>query len=159
MLTEQGRVIALERGAVWVETVRKSTCGSCSAKPGCGHSVLAELTSKAGVIRVRDTASVRADTLSVGQQVEIAIPEAVILRGSLMVYLLPLVLGLMGALFLSNVVQASSDLPAIVGFIFGLTLGFATVRVVPRWFGWEAQMEPSLARVVSPESLIAASRS
>ncbi|MBF2948649.1 transcriptional regulator, partial [Pseudomonas aeruginosa] len=37
MIEEQGRVVATEPGAVWVETVCRSTCSSCSANAGCGQ--------------------------------------------------------------------------------------------------------------------------
>ena len=40
MLIETGRVVALEGNTVWVETLRQSACGSCSARAGCGHGVL-----------------------------------------------------------------------------------------------------------------------
>ena len=40
MIEEQGRVVAREPGAIWVETVRAGTCSSCPARQGCGHSVI-----------------------------------------------------------------------------------------------------------------------
>ena len=40
MIEEQGRVVAREPGAIWVETVRAGTCSSCQARQGCGHSVI-----------------------------------------------------------------------------------------------------------------------
>jgi sigma-E factor negative regulatory protein RseC len=40
MLTEQARVVALDAETVWVETIRQSSCGSCSARAGCGHGML-----------------------------------------------------------------------------------------------------------------------
>ena len=42
MLIETGRVVAVEANeeALWVETIRQSTCGSCAANKGCGHGLL-----------------------------------------------------------------------------------------------------------------------
>ena len=40
MLTETGRVVAVDGDRLWVETIRKSTCGSCAAQKGCGHGLL-----------------------------------------------------------------------------------------------------------------------
>ncbi|WP_300492285.1 SoxR reducing system RseC family protein, partial [uncultured Alcanivorax sp.] len=40
MLLEQGTVVAVEADAIWVETVRASTCGACKAKAGCGHHLV-----------------------------------------------------------------------------------------------------------------------
>ncbi len=49
MIEEQGRVVATEPGAVWVETVRRSTCSSCSANAGCGQGLMQRLGVGAGV--------------------------------------------------------------------------------------------------------------
>jgi len=32
VIEEQGRVVSVEPGSAWVETVRQSTCGSCQAR-------------------------------------------------------------------------------------------------------------------------------
>lgn len=48
MIEEQGRVVATEPGAVWVETVRRSTCSSCSANAGCGQGLMQRLGVGAG---------------------------------------------------------------------------------------------------------------
>ncbi|MDF3932676.1 SoxR reducing system RseC family protein, partial [Pseudomonas citronellolis] len=43
MIEEQGRVIGVEPGAVWVETLRQSTCSACNARAGCGQGLLQQL--------------------------------------------------------------------------------------------------------------------
>ncbi len=53
MIEEQGRVVATEPGAVWVETVRRSTCSSCSANAGCGQGLMQRLGVGARRARVR----------------------------------------------------------------------------------------------------------
>ena len=40
MITETGRVVSVESDCVWVETIRKSTCNSCSAQKACGHGLM-----------------------------------------------------------------------------------------------------------------------
>ena len=45
MIEERGRVLSTEPGAVWVATIRSSTCGSCQAKAGCGQALLQKLGS------------------------------------------------------------------------------------------------------------------
>jgi len=49
MLTETARVVALDSDAVWVETLRQTSCGSCAARSGCGHGMLN--TARAGASR------------------------------------------------------------------------------------------------------------
>lgn len=87
MIEEQGRVIAVEPGAVWVETLRKSTCSACSAKAACGQGLLNQLGAGArrGYVRALSGFS-----LQVGDAVVIGVREDLLVRGSVLVYLLPL---------------------------------------------------------------------
>ena len=87
MIEERGHVLSVEDGAVWVETVRRSTCGSCSARAGCGQAMLQKLGSGArqGFVRVLSDSSHR-----VGDVVVIGVPENAVVRSSLLVYAVPL---------------------------------------------------------------------
>ena len=98
MLIETGRVVAVEADALWVETIRQSTCGTCAARQGCGHGLLNRIgDGRTGYVRVlRGPASDRRPC-AVNDQVRISIPEQVILRGSAVVYMLPLLCMLAGA--------------------------------------------------------------
>ena len=42
MLTETGKVIAIEDDGLWVETLQLSACAQCAARQGCGQRVLAK---------------------------------------------------------------------------------------------------------------------
>ena len=53
MIEEQARVVALEAGAVWVETRRQSTCGGCSANAGCGQGLMDKIGVRASHGHVR----------------------------------------------------------------------------------------------------------
>ena len=64
MLLERGRVVAIEADAVWVETIRRSTCAGCSARSGCGHGVLARASGGRGLIRALETPALRAAALA-----------------------------------------------------------------------------------------------
>lgn len=121
MIEETGRVVAVEQGAVWVETIRKSACDSCSSQKGCGHSVLAKLGSGKNHVRVLNNFS-----LSEGDEVVIGIPEDVVVKGSLMAYFLPL----LTLLFASVVGQLMWDTEAYtIGCgVAGLGVGFLLVR-------------------------------
>lgn len=98
MIEEQGQVVACEADAVWVETIRRSTCGSCSARAGCGQALLQKIGPGRRRGRIRVLCS---EPLRVGEQVLIGVPEQAVLRGSLLVYLLPL-LGLFAAALLGE---------------------------------------------------------
>ena len=145
MIEETGRVVAVENGAVWVETLRKSTCQSCAAKPGCGHSLIE-----------RDRAGARAQirALAVGyrlrldDQVVLGIPEGALLKGAVMVYLLPLVLLFVGAL-LGTALSAglAYDLAAPTG-VAGLLLGLMINRRYSQRHADDETLQPKVLRLV-----------
>lgn len=143
-IIETGRVVALEGGAAWVETIRSSACGSCAARSGCGHRTLAGvLTSDKGLVRARESDSLKATECSVNDRVEISIPRSTLSVGALMLYGLPLVSGITLALM----VGAGSDARAAAGFFAGLLGAFAGLR----WMSSQSlfgAVEPQLERIV-----------
>jgi len=95
LIEESVQVLSVESDYLWVEGVQRSACQSCAAQRGCGQSLLAKLTLRPVHLRValdgRDGGS-----FQVGQSVTIGIADHVVVRGSLLVYLLPLLLLLPG---------------------------------------------------------------
>lgn len=154
MLTETGRVVAVERDGIWVETIRQSTCGSCAARQGCGHRLLNRLgDGKQGYIRVLP-GRVSPAECEINDQVRIGIPGEVILRGSLVVYLLPLLTLLLGAgsavALFPGQTSGADDGVAVLGATFGLALGIALVR----WHAWrhrhDRRLQPTLLERLPP---------
>jgi sigma-E factor negative regulatory protein RseC len=144
MPTEHGRVVALEPQGVWVETVRSSACGRCAAKAGCGHGVLAQVLARGkGLIRAR-AGQVALESLTLGDVVEIQLPESVLTGGALAVYGLPLVVGLC----LSWLGSHQSELMAITGFAGGLLAGFLLVRLALRHWYFSTSLEPTVEDIV-----------
>ena len=89
MLLEQGTVVAVEAEAIWVETVRASTCGACKAKAGCGHHLVNQQQSGQRA-HLRVPVSSR-EIHQVGDTVQLALPEGALMRGALWVYGLSLI--------------------------------------------------------------------
>jgi sigma-E factor negative regulatory protein RseC len=118
MIVETGTVVAIESDSLWVETIQRTACEACVAQKGCGTRVLSKLTGKTNRIRVLlDRHSV--DAITVGQDVDIAIPENVIVKGSLLVYLLPVVCAVSGAWMAGSAGDTGSMLGAICGLLAG----------------------------------------
>lgn len=135
MIEEKGRVLSVEDGAVWVETVRRSTCGSCQAKAGCGQALMQRLGSGArqGFIRVTSDRDYQ-----IGEEVVIGIPDDAVVRGSLWVYAVPLV-GLFA--FASAASAMGLGEPETIAAAFsGLFTGFGVVR----WHAMRSTRDPSL---------------
>jgi sigma-E factor negative regulatory protein RseC len=144
MLTETGRVVAMEADGLWVETIRRSTCGTCSAQKACGHGLLNKMSDgKRGYVRVlpgdQDIGNYK-----VNDEVRISIPEEIILRGSFIAYILPLAGMLAGALGAVSWLPGNEDLLAFLGATGGLALGFALVR----WHGVRHRHDPDFQPVL-----------
>lgn len=139
MIEEQGRVVAVESGAVWVETLRKSTCSSCSVKAGCGQGLLDQLgaSGRRGLVRALSDLH-----LNVGDAVVIGVREDLLVRGSLLVYLLPL-FGLFVAAVLAE--QAGLTEPWV---ILSSLLGFVSACGAVRWRSRHTAGDPALQPVV-----------
>ena len=139
MLTETARVVAVEEGSVWVETVRQSVCGSCQAAKGCGHGLLNQMGDGRRSYLQLPTGKFQASEFRVDDEVSIGIPESLMLKGSALVYLLPLLFMLLGALL-----APGGDTGAILGSALGLCVGFALVRLHARYRGTGSELQPVL---------------
>ncbi|MEH6386930.1 SoxR reducing system RseC family protein [Pseudomonas profundi] len=141
MIEEQGRVLSVEDGAVWVETVRRSTCGSCQARAGCGQALLQRLGSGArqGFIRV-----ISDRDYQVGDEIIIGIPEDAVVRGSLWVYVVPLA-GLFTSGSLASALSVS-ELSTIAAAFMGLVAGFGAVRWHARRSVTDQSLQPRVLR-------------
>lgn len=101
MIEESGTVVATAGEDAWVETSRGSSCGSCSAK-GCGTGALSEvLGRRTQQLRVKNPIGAAR-----GDRVVLGIDESALLRGSLAVYLVPLLALLGGGLLGESVTRS-----------------------------------------------------
>ncbi|VAW79367.1 Sigma factor RpoE regulatory protein RseC [hydrothermal vent metagenome] len=124
MLEESARVVEVKPGEIWVETQRRSTCGSCSVNKGCGTAAISRaLGKRRSIVRVLAKMPLQA-----GDEVVIGIREQAFIKGSLAVYAVPLVLLLLGSLlgelgaqrFLWQSAEAASVTLGLSGFAAGL---------------------------------------
>jgi sigma-E factor negative regulatory protein RseC len=149
MIEEQGRVVALEAGAVWVETRRKSTCSGCSARSGCGQGLMDQLgvRERRGLIR-----AVCDLQLQVGDSVVVGIREDVLLRGAVLVYLFPLLALFAGALL---ALQFGFSEPYVIlaglGAFFGAWL---VVRARSRRVSCDPDHQPVVLRAMLADSAV-----
>lgn len=144
MIEQAGRVVALGKDAVWVETRRQSTCGSCAAKAGCGQGLMDKLGGRAarGFVKARTDLQ-----LSVGDEVVIGIAEQHLMSAALLVYLLPL---LSFFLLAGTAQQAAWSEEWVILFGFaGLALAFGWVR----WWDKRLSQDPTRQPVVLRASL------
>lgn len=145
MLFESGRVVAVESGFVWVETLRRSTCGSCAARAGCGQRLLNRQEGGGrGLIRALSGDGLKAADCRVNDRVEIALPEDVILLGSTIVYALPIVSMLLAVALASAVTGGTSDAASVAAAVAGLAAGLGLVR----WHAFAHRDNPRIQPVL-----------
>lgn len=135
MLEEQGRVVAVSSDEAWVQTIRESACHSCAARKGCGQRALNQRYGEAFQIRVANVIGAQ-----VGDEVVVGVPESSLLKASLMLYLAPLLMMVVGAIFMERWVSAQEGW-VILGGLVGLAAGF----VWARWFSQRYRSDQSFA--------------
>ncbi len=152
MILESGRIVAIEPQGLWVETIQRSACGSCQAQKGCGHSALAKFGASASRLWVllegRDSKG-----YSLGDEVQIGVPENVIAGGSLLVYMFPL-LAMIAATFIAHNAHLNDGLTAICALL-GLLLGAAIVRWYSHLNRFDSRFQPVLVDAQKSVQVIA----
>lgn len=142
MITETGRIVAIEDDGLWVQTIRKSACASCQAQKGCGQAVLAKMGREPGYIRVAHDGS--KDDFQLDQFVEIGIAEDVLMSASLLIYLLPLVTMITGILIVT--LWQGPEWHSVVGGIAGLIGGGLVTRFILARGSRNERLQPILIK-------------
>ncbi|MGI1677355.1 MAG: SoxR reducing system RseC family protein [Cellvibrionaceae bacterium] len=146
MLKETGRVVAVDNDSVWVETINQSTCGTCSAKKGCGQSTLAKWSAKQSYLRVlldgRDPESVR-----INDSITVGIPEDVVVKSSLLLYCLPIVLMLLGTIFADAYFE--NEILSVCFAVIGFIAGGVFVSLFSRFKRNDRRSQPVIIELIS----------
>ena len=143
-LTEPATVVALDEKSIWVETHRQGTCNACRANTTCGQGLVNRLLpGRIHYMRIKRAAGISGD-IAIGDRVELSVPEGAVLRSSILVYLLPLLLLIVGAM--SGEWLWAGDPGAIAGGIAGLLVGFGMVRLHALLRPDDPTLQPRLTR-------------
>jgi len=122
MIEEQAQVIEINGNQLVLLAQRQSACGSCSAKKGCGTSLLSQVVGRK-FSRFQAENSINAN---VGDTVVVAIPEDALFKGSMVMYLIP-ILGMIAVALLADYLLASAapyrDLMIAMAAVAGLVSG------------------------------------
>jgi sigma-E factor negative regulatory protein RseC len=126
MIEETARVVAVENGQLLLEAQTRTACNACAAKQGCGTSVLSKWVGRK-FTRFQAPNTVNAQ---VGDEVVVGLAEEAMLKGSVLVYLLPLLAMIGFALLADSLIatgMASRDLMVMAAAVagFAVTLIFA----------------------------------
>ncbi|NCA71112.1 MAG: Fis family transcriptional regulator [Sphingobacteriia bacterium] len=128
MIEASGRVTAIDGRFAEVQTERRSPCGGCAARGGCGTSLLERVFSRVPP-RVRAVNRIGA---RIGDPVVIGVSERGLLTAALAVYLVPilaLILGALGGdLLAARFAGAGGDLAGLLGGLIGFALALSWLR-------------------------------
>lgn len=141
MLEEQALVVDKNAEGVWVETCRQSACQSCSSKGSCGHALLSKI-SRGQTQRMLVQTKLE---LEIGDQVVLGLSEQAFLKGSALVYLLPLVVMILMAVIGEQISGTDSWLSLIMAGL-GLLAGFLWVRRYSKKHQFNPDYQPVVLR-------------
>lgn len=126
MIEEQAQVVEIKGTKLILQAQTQSTCGSCAVNKSCGTSVLSKVVGR------KFTQFEAENTIGaeVGDTVIVGIAEDALLKGSMVMYAVPilgmLVLAVLAELLLPEL--AARDLAIAVSGIMGLIFGSITSR-------------------------------
>ncbi len=145
MLEEMGVVTQVKEDLAEVEAQPKAGCGSCSAHGSCGTSLVASLFPG----RRRRFVARNPVGAKPGDRVILGLDETALQVASLMLYLVPLMGLLGGAVAGAMLWPGGSEWPSILLGAVGMALAFSLVR------GWsrkrqKARFQAVILRVETP---------
>lgn len=128
-------VLSLHGGEAEIAPVGGNGCGHCASGNGCGSGKLSQLfcSSKPRSFKVGNAVNAQ-----VGDEVSVGLPDGVLLRNSILMYVLPLTLMLATALLASGLYPEARDGAALLGAVAGLLAGFFVVRQLTKRSGMQA---------------------
>jgi sigma-E factor negative regulatory protein RseC len=146
MIETEAVVVKLEHAVAYVQAERKSSCSGCS-ESSCGTSVLANFFGqKTPLYRASNEVGAK-----VGDRVVVGMDESALFKGTLLLYLFPLLLLFVGAVA-GSALAAVADVKdgySVAGAFIGLVAGFIGLKIFSAKMGLGSQFQPViLSRMV-----------
>jgi sigma-E factor negative regulatory protein RseC len=127
VIEEHARVIAVQNGQLLLEAQTKASCSACAVKQGCGTSVISKWVGRKFTrFQAPNTVNAR-----VGDEVVVGLAEEAMLKGSVLVYLLPL-LAMIGFALLADSLIAADTASRELMVLIAAVAGFSLMLVISR---------------------------
>ena len=142
MATEEGVIIRTDRSGTWVKTLRSDACESCSSKSTC-HSL--------GGGKEMEVSAINLIGARVGDRVVLKMDTLAFLKGTFLVYMVPVLLLVGGAglgEWIALTSHLTSPLPSILGGFGGLAFGLVLMKVVANRLAKKDAYRPRISRVI-----------
>ncbi len=150
MIEEQAVVVGIEQDQAMLEIVRKTPCGLCGQTRGCGVSVFGKLLGhRESVFRAANPSNAR-----IGDHVVVGVDEKALLASSMMVYGVPLLMLLAGAITGNFLAPSGGDIWPLAGAAVGLVAGVVWLKVHAMGRGLDGRYRPVILRTAESNSQI-----
>lgn len=129
MIEEQAQVIEIKDNVLFLQAQTQSACGSCAANKGCGTSLLAKVVGRKFTHFQADN-NVNA---KIGDIVVVGLAEEALLKGSMVMYVIPILAMLVFALLADYFLPADvlyRDLMVAATSMMGLVWG----SLLSKWY-------------------------
>ena len=136
MKQEQGIVLSVDGGLAQVMVGRHEECGSCGACGGA-QQVVVEAVNDVGA--------------QPGQRVLFEFREANVLTGAFVVFILPLLMGGVGAVighFMAPMLDASGSLPYVLGALVFFLLALVLVKLFDKRAAQKQEAKPVIVEII-----------
>ncbi len=144
MIKEYGLVVEIKSDQAFVQTVSKTSCSSCQVNSSCGTGLISKAFGEKSFI----TPMLNSVNSQVGDEVEVGIPENLVVKFSLLVYLLPLSCMILVTLIAQFLLPNFQETFLILTAFISLILGFFVVKLLEQKTSKNSKLEPVLLRIV-----------
>lgn len=142
MIEEAATVVKLDGDYAEIETARKSSCGSCSAKSGCGTAMLSKVYgNRRSLMRLPNSINAR-----VGDDIIIGLQEQALVQASFLFYLIPIFSCFIFALIGRTIDNGVGEFATILGALSGLFAGLAFVKWLSVKLGLDSRYQAVMLR-------------
>ena len=146
MIEETGTVVSQDGDWAIVEPDKTSACGSCSVRNGCGTASLSRFFGqRRHAFHAQNPINARP-----GDRVVMGLDESSLIKGSVLVYLLPIAGMIVAAMLMSawaGMNGLNQELWSLLGLVLGLLFGGFLARYWSRRGG--GQLNPKIIRLES----------
>lgn len=152
MIEERAVILSLDNklnnSTATLEIERKTACGLCGQTRGCGNSIWGKLFAhKSSAFKAQNNINAK-----VGDSVIVGINEAALVKSALLLYIVPLVTMLIGAILMTQIHDTNGY--AMLGAAIGLVLGFVWVKGHTMSSSYFSVQQPVILRLAFEETVV-----
>ena len=147
MMRSLATVVEVEPGMITVSCQQQTSCGHCASRDSCGTGIVSKaVPGRSHLLKIATGTKV-----AKGELVEIGLPEKSMLHSALLVYVLPLLFLILGAVFGQwwfVDLAGSGELGVILTSALSAAIGLLVARRMARRVEGLSAYKPGLIRVL-----------